>query len=224
MDDLVSIIILSFNTLKNTKICIESIKRHTTFPYELILVEQNSNDGSREYVKGLGCKNIFLNKNVGFAKGCNLGAKISSGNFLLFLNSDTIIVDPKWLEKMINGMYLNKADAINPRGNAAGLAKKLKEGDGDKETSFLSGFCLLIKKNIFEAVGRWDEKFIIGLSEDTDLCLKLHKMDFKMVVLSNVYIEHTGSVSFKANNIDTMGEVKKRNLKYLNQKWNTNYK
>ena len=60
---------------------------------EIIVVDNNSNDGIKEYLpsKFPGVKFIFNNENLGFAKACNQGSKISSGNYILFLNPDTVL-------------------------------------------------------------------------------------------------------------------------------------
>jgi GT2 family glycosyltransferase len=60
---------------------------------EIIVIDNNSSDGSKEYLpqKFTGVKFIFNDANLGFAKACNQGSKISSGNYILFLNPDTIL-------------------------------------------------------------------------------------------------------------------------------------
>lgn len=74
--------------------CVASIRNAATaISHETIIIDNNSNDGSKEYlpVKFPDLKFIFNKENVGFAKACNQGFKISSGKHVLFLNPDTIL-------------------------------------------------------------------------------------------------------------------------------------
>ena len=74
--------------------CLFSVqKAMQTIDGEIIIVDNNSNDGSKESLpsKFWGVKFIFNNENLGFAKACNQGSKISSGDFILFLNPDSVL-------------------------------------------------------------------------------------------------------------------------------------
>src|SRR6185436_12569503 len=76
--------------------CIDSIKKATRqINTEIIVLDNNSTDGSKEYLpaKITDVKFIFNDKNTGFAKACNRGFKNSSGKYILFLNPDTILTD-----------------------------------------------------------------------------------------------------------------------------------
>src|SRR6187399_341404 len=89
-----SVIIVSYNSMELIENCLFSIeKAMQTMDGEIIIVDNNSTDGSREYLppKFPGLKFIFNKENSGFAKACNQGSKISSGDHLLFLNPDTVL-------------------------------------------------------------------------------------------------------------------------------------
>jgi len=62
---------------------------------EIIIVDNNSTDGTKEHLpsKFTNVKFIFNDANLGFAKACNQGFKISSGNYILFLNPDTVLTE-----------------------------------------------------------------------------------------------------------------------------------
>ena len=89
----VSIIIVTYNTLKMTQECIDSVIRMTIgIDYEIILVDNNSQDGSKEFFgNDSRIKYIYSTKNLGFGKANNLGAEHSSGRYLFLLNSDTLL-------------------------------------------------------------------------------------------------------------------------------------
>lgn len=89
-----SIIIVNYNSRPLIEQCLVSISNATIgINTEIIIVDNNSNDGSKEYLpaKFNDIKFIFNDKNAGFAKACNQGFKISSGKQVLFLNPDTIL-------------------------------------------------------------------------------------------------------------------------------------
>src|SRR5258706_4719742 len=94
-----SVIIVSFNTQKILVDCLESITKNTKdLAYEVIVVDNGSKDGSSAMVKKYSEKHsavslIDAKKNLGFGRANNLGAKKAKGTYLLFLNSDTLILD-----------------------------------------------------------------------------------------------------------------------------------
>src|ERR1700752_3133405 len=91
-----SIIIVNYNSRRLLEQCIASIKKAIQkINSEIIVVDNNSTDGSKEYLPAnfTGIKFIFNNENTGFAKACNQGFKNSSGRYILFLNPDTILTE-----------------------------------------------------------------------------------------------------------------------------------
>jgi GT2 family glycosyltransferase len=89
-----SVIIVSYNSMGLLENCLFSVqKAMLKIDGEIIVVDNNSTDGSKEQLppKLAGVKFIFNNENVGFAKACNQGFKISSGKYVLFLNPDTVL-------------------------------------------------------------------------------------------------------------------------------------
>jgi GT2 family glycosyltransferase len=89
-----SVVIVSYNSIGVLENCLFSVqKTMQTIDGEIIIVDNNSNDGSKEYLpsKFPGAKFIFNNENLGFARACNQGFKISSGDYILFLNPDTVL-------------------------------------------------------------------------------------------------------------------------------------
>src|SRR3989339_862445 len=113
---LLSIIIVSFNTKEITRKCLLSLKKNFgNYPleHEIIVVDNNSNDGTVELLGDLekkysGNLHIILNnKNLGFGKGNNLGLEKSQGKYVLYLNSDAIVTDIDFRD-LINLMETHK--------------------------------------------------------------------------------------------------------------------
>lgn len=91
----VSVIIVNYNTIDMTRNCINSIFALTQgIMYEVILVDNNSTDGSKElFSKYDNINYIYLNENVGFGRANNIGIKMAKGRNVLFLNSDTKLIN-----------------------------------------------------------------------------------------------------------------------------------
>lgn len=91
----VSIIIINYNTLEMTRACINSIFEKTNdISFEVILVDNNSNDGSKSYFeKDSRIKYVYNDANLGFGRANNVGLKYAEGRNILFLNSDTLLVN-----------------------------------------------------------------------------------------------------------------------------------
>lgn len=92
----VSIIIVNYNTLELTLQCIESVFKQTKdVDFEVILIDNASSDGSSDAIKRLSPQTIVIecNENLGFSRANNLGAEKAQGKYLLFLNSDTILLN-----------------------------------------------------------------------------------------------------------------------------------
>ena len=104
-----SIVILTYNNLDYTKQCIESIREYTkNEEYELIVVDNLSTDGTREWLSDQEDIIKILNEeNKGFPKGCNQGIEISTGDNILLLNND-VIVTKNWLSNLITCLYSDK--------------------------------------------------------------------------------------------------------------------
>jgi GT2 family glycosyltransferase len=111
-----SVIVVSYNTKKLLKQCLDSVFKHTQgINFEVIVVDNASQDRSREYLKSQNSKLktttqnfklILNNHNLGFAKANNQGIKLAKGKYILLLNSDTILKENS-LKKMVDWMEVN---------------------------------------------------------------------------------------------------------------------
>ncbi|HEX7468213.1 MAG TPA: glycosyltransferase family 2 protein, partial [Methanobacterium sp.] len=103
VNPLISVIITNYNGKIHLKECLDSLERIDYDNYEIILVDNASVDGSVEFAKTIlpTIKVIPLDKNYGFAEGCNIGALEAKGEFIVFLNNDTR-VDAEWLSELVN--------------------------------------------------------------------------------------------------------------------------
>jgi hypothetical protein len=215
-----SIIILSFNTKDLTTACINAIiaqykQELEKDQFEIILVDNASTDETVSAVKKMnikGLKIIESKENVGFSKGCNLGAKNANGEHLLFLNSDTEIKDQGFL-KMVDYLEKNENEKVGILGGA------LKNADGTSQTSagkfynllnlflmlcgfdrrvsptkiqkvdWVSGASLMIRRKVFEQIGGFEKELFMYM-EDVELCFKAKKKGFLTYFYPEISLYH----------------------------------
>lgn len=224
-----SIIIVSYNTRKITLDCLNSIQnslKDSRLSYEIIVVDNNSSDGTVEMLEKTQSASwrikIILNKeNLGFAKANNQAVKEASGDYILFLNSDIIVLDDA-IEKLFNfykknedkinflgGKLLNKDLTPQPscgpfyslpvifsalflKGDYWGLTRyspnKLKQVD------WVSGACILTKKEYFNKIGCFDEKIFMYMDE-IDLLYRAKKSGYRAFFYPESRFIHLASAS-----------------------------
>jgi GT2 family glycosyltransferase len=223
-----SIVIINYNVRNLLKKCLESIfKCEKDIEFEVIVVDNNSNDHSQEMLKidFPQVKLIENKKNLGFSRACNQGIKESYGKYILLLNPDTELT-PGGFKKMIDFMDSKPEVGIcgprmmDQKGNLQFscrsfpsyltaisssqsilnrilpdnfLSKKylLKEKSHSQimEVDWVSGSCLLAKREMLEKVGFLDERFYMYV-EDVDLCYRAKKSGFSVFYFPQVTVIH----------------------------------
>lgn len=234
-----SIIIVTFNKLEYTINCIESIRKYTENQiYEIIIVDNNSTDGTGEWVKKQRDIKVILNsENLGFPKGCNQGIVASEeGNDILLLNND-IIVTENWLSNLNECLYSNdNIGAVGPVANSAAyyqsikvnytsvkelqtFASKFNNSNPEKweERQKLVGFCFLIRRKTLNSIGFLDENFTPGNYEDDDYSIRIINKGYKLYLCKDTFIHHYGGISFKRDK--KYGDLLEKNNNKFKYKW-----
>lgn len=201
---LVSIIIPNKDSLKYLKQCIDSILEKSTYKnYEIIVVENNSEtteifDYYKEIEQNEKIKVIKWESGFNYSAINNFAAQQAKGEHLLFLNNDTQVITPNWLEEMlmfcqrddigaVGAKLLFDDDTIQHAGvvvGIAGIAGHALAGNLNyypgyfnnlllaRNVSCATAACLMVKSKVFSQVGGFDENFVVALN-DVDLCLKI---------------------------------------------------
>ncbi len=100
-DKAVSIVIVTWNNLEYTKLCLESIQKYTKYPYRFVFVDNGSKDGTISYLKKVENSTLIKNdKNLGYAPGVNQGVSRVETEYFCLLNND-IIVSNNWLTDLV---------------------------------------------------------------------------------------------------------------------------
>ena len=227
----VDIVICVYNAVEETLGCLESIARNTTLPHTITVIDDKSSDVTRmqlrAYVRGKPWIRLIENeKNLGYTKSANIGMSRATAEWVVLLNSDTIVT-PGWLEGLFEVVQAHpKAAMVGPVSNAASWqsvpelhdvkggwsSNPLPEGVQPEDVSLLvnnlsprqfpeatllNGFCTLMKREVIEQVGYLDEvAFPMGYGEENDLCIRVRKAGYTLVVADHVYVYHVKSASF----------------------------
>lgn len=245
---LVSIIILVHNQLDYTRICIDSILAYTKERYELILVDNGSDEETQAYLQNElpqqvpeNClKVIRSEENLGFSKGNNQGLSIAIAPYLLLLNND-VVVTPGWLTGLIEcaekfpqagivGPMTNKAsgpqvlsnvgyDAMNLEGLFDFASQRSTQFKGQAKPYWrVVGFCMLVKRTVVERIGGLDDRYGLGNFEDDDYNIRSAIAGFESWLALDVFVHHFGSRTFNGAEID-MKESLHTNWSIFKEKW-----
>lgn len=246
---LVSIVMLTYNQLEDTKTCVESLFKHTVdVNYELIFVDNGSTkDDTKSYLEALkkehkNIKTIYNEENLGFACANNQGIEISEGEYVLLLNNDVILTDG-WLSRMINVAESDDRIGIvapctnHASGRQVVTFKGTEENDEEiqdfaKSTllknagnwisvSRVIGFCMLIKRDVIFKVGVLDEMFGPGGYEDYDYCMRVKQANYDIVIALGTFIFHIGGKGYSSNDMNYIN-LRSKNIELLIEKWTRN--
>jgi len=239
----VSIIILTWNALEYTQKCVNSIQNHTRYPHEIVFVDNASTDGTVEYLRKLikerpNYKLIENHENKGFAVGNNQGVAIATGEYVMLLNND-VLVSAGWLESLVESLEIDKnIGMVGPITNSISGRQQVNKIPYTDEQEFykfaqeirrtykgrltpryrVAGFAVLMRKALYEEVGGLDESFGTGNYEDDDLCLKVSKKGYAIMVDESVFIHHYRSQTFIDNKINYRDSLSVNGSKFK-EKW-----
>lgn len=210
---LVSIIIINYNGLSYIDKCLSSLLNQEYPNYEIIFVDNASNDNSFEYVVNNYKKINIINttKNIGYFGGCKEAIKYAKGYYFAFLNTD-IEVDKKWLIKLVNILEsdskiglatpkilkFNDKTKINSCGTEVqfnglaycrGLNNNEKEYNKLEEISAVSGCSFIINKNVLKEIGGLDENFFM-YSEDVDISWRAQLAGYNIIFVPSSVVYH----------------------------------
>ena len=203
---LVSIIIPVFNKLELTHQCLKAILKNTKYGnYEVIFVDNGSTDDTRNYlskIKAPNVRSVFNDENLGYVGGCNSGAAVAKGDYLLFLNNDTE-VQPNWLLNMVrlaetredagivgaklvypDGKLQEAGGIIFSDGNGWNYGRGLNPADPRfnfvRKVDYVSGAALMIKRSLWDKIGGFDLRYSPAYYEDTDLCFSARREGYQV--------------------------------------------
>ncbi|MDE6851565.1 MAG: methyltransferase domain-containing protein [Lachnospiraceae bacterium] len=240
----VSIILVTYNQLDMTRLCVDSIRSNVpNGTYEIIVVDNASTDGTAEWLSEQSdIRSILNSTNRGFPAACNQGAELAqNGNDIFLLNNDTIIMKNSIYTLRMALYEEEMTGAVSASSNNAGKRQEIDEKFEDIEEYIryakenngyhpdrhekrltLMGFALLTRYGIWRKVGGLDEIYGRGNFEDDDYCMKLLLSSYTLILCRDSFIYHFGHQSFQGMKKDQPAEYSllfHNNRDKFDQKW-----
>ncbi|EAQ81614.1 Glycosyl transferase, family 2 [Blastopirellula marina DSM 3645] len=227
----VDIVIPVHNAIDDVKACLESVAPTLEANHRLIIVDDGSDAPTRDYLQDFaaGRENVTLIRHdlaQRYTKAANAGLRASTAEYVVLLNSDTI-VPPQWLLKLLHcAESADEIGIVGPLSNAASWQSIPEMLDawgsmvvnalpGDKSVSdmdalcqdlsldafprvhLINGFCFCIKRRVIEKIGYLDEEtFPKGYGEENDYCFRATDAGFVHAVATHTYVYHAKSKSY----------------------------
>jgi GT2 family glycosyltransferase/glycosyltransferase involved in cell wall biosynthesis len=242
-EPLVSLIIPAHNQWAHTHACLATVVRHSDdIPYEVIVADDVSTDETKNISAHVdNILHIRNDENLGFLLNCNHAAQRARGKYLLFLNNDTN-VQKDWLKHLLDlvendasiGMVGSKL--VYPDGRlqeAGGIiwkdANGLNYGRLDdprkpeynylKDVDYISGACIMIRKELWDQIGGFDEQFTPAYYEDTDLAFMVRKLGYRVVFQPKSVVVHFEGISHGTDLGSGIKSYQVRNKELFLNKW-----
>ncbi len=222
---LVSIIIPSKDNPVILEQCLSSLRDKTNYKnYEITIVDNGSNAQNKEVYEMLcakyKCRYHYEKNDFNFSYMCNTGARISKGEYLLFLNDDIEIRDSIWLERMLGQAELAHVGAVGAKllypnttliqhdgviSIESGPVHEFAKMDDEESYYFnrnrldfnvlaVTAACLMVKRDKFDEIGGFDEELPVAYN-DIDICMKLVKAGYFNVIRNDAILNHHESIS-----------------------------
>ena len=196
----IDIVMPCYHNADITKNAVESIVKLTEdVNYKIIAVIDGQDSNLTDYFKTKKEHLTLYHKEpLGFIKSTNDGIRRTreDSDFVLLLNNDIIIEDPKWLIKLVNSFEFDTGAVAPVSDSVMGLQGRLYNNlPPEHYAKFLIGFCMLIRKDVLDKVGNLDERFGIGGQDDLDISIRIREAGYKLKINRSVFVHHIGFAS-----------------------------
>ena len=239
----VSIVIPVYNQFEYTYACVESIIRNSReVSYEILIADDCSTDLTEQIDDIIGGLHTIHNeKNLRFLLNCNHAAKQARGEYILFLNNDTQVQE-NWLEPLVSLMQkdpsigMTGSKLVYPDGRlqeAGGILwsdgsawnygnrsdPNAPEYNYVKEVDYISGASICIRRELWEEIGGFDERFVPAYCEDSDLAFEVRRHGYKVVYQPLSVVVHFEGISNGTNVASGQKAYQVINQKKFCEKW-----
>ena len=238
------LVIPVYNSFHHVRACLASVFKHSTLPYHAYILNDCSDQYTTESLKTFltdynpSCFTLINNeKNLGYLKNCNQGIRKGSNEFVVLINSDTIVTRG-YLEKVkatfstdtsigiINPVstWANWTRIPFPNGFNINDISAAVENYSDhtiKDINNASGFFFATRRKLYDELGLFDEVYDPGYYEEADFCMKAIAKGYRVVVNDSLYIFHYGWGSFME---DSRNKHMQNNKQIFLSRWGNDYK
>ncbi|MCC7436228.1 MAG: glycosyltransferase [Methanoregulaceae archaeon] len=233
----ISVVIPLYGGPDDLKHCLDSLQDCEDLLAQILVVDDASPDDAPAVAENRTGVTLLRNAtNLGFAATCNHGLAHAIGEHVLFLNSDTRLSRPALIRLVESIQASGSIAAAGPYSNEVGHFQRTRatytnpdhhrlfaedfalRRVEDRETDMLVGFCLLVRKSALDEVGPFDPGFGIGLFEDNDLCYRLRRKGYRLVISGRSFVHHEANRSLERSPEDKFAAFA-RNERYYRSKW-----
>lgn len=213
-----TVVIPCFNAWEYTEACLSSLARCTPEPYDLVLVDNGSTDGTSERFQAVGSGTLVRNaQNLGFSIAANQGIELSTGDVVVLLNNDTILTEG-WLRVLLDALADDEDVGVAvpvsnfvidpqtvPITYSAAPSEDLEAFAADRarrhsgrgrDLTRISGLCMAIRRDLLVQIGGFDPQFRLGNFEDDDFALRARAAGWRLRLCEDSFIHHFGHRSF----------------------------
>ncbi len=240
---LVSVIIPTHNNWHYTHSCLYSVLNNTAdILYDVVVADDASDDETKNILSHVsGIRVVRNEENLGFLRTCNRAAREAAGRYILFLNNDTN-VQYRWLKSLTAvlegdpGVGMVGSKLVYPNGwlqDAGGIIwndgscwiygrwddPEKSKYNQTAEVDYISGACIMIRKELWEEIGGFDERYSPAYYEDTDLAMEVRKRGYKVVYQPKSVVVHFEGMSCGRDNRKGVKSFQDINRKKFFSKW-----
>lgn len=233
----VSVVIPLHGGEEDIRICLDSLANCQDLLHETIVVDDVSPDGAAGVAEAYPFVKLMRNaENLGFAGTCNRGTEASTGDVVIYLNSDTAVPRAGLIRLVESLMESGSVGAAGPFTNNAGyeqptfvtytsletmelFARDFAHRDAeDRDVPMLVGFCLAVRRSVLDELGLFDTRFGRGLFEDNDLVYRIQRAGYRCRLASRAFVHHKGSQSL-GRMPESPSTLLARNMQVFHEKW-----
>jgi GT2 family glycosyltransferase len=226
---MVSVVLLAHNHARYTRMCLESVLRTRPLDLELVLIDNGSTDATPDVLEAVAadaeardaaCRVLRPGKNLGCCTARNMGVAHASGDEVVFLDNDTVVADPAWIEKLKAVLYSDERigivgpklcypfapHAIQCAGvgisrtgrvlfRGRGEPQDAPEYNAQRDVQCLISACWMFRRSLYDRVGGLDEIFNPIQYEDLDFCYRARSRGYRVVYTPEPVVYHWESIT-----------------------------
>ena len=223
MSTALSVVIGAVGNVELTRACIESVREFSILQPEIVLIDNGSTIAESVELATLGADVVIYSPTMlGYPKAMNAGVRAASGAYVCLLNNDAQVTQKGWDARMVTMLdIVPGAEIIGPYTDFVFSPGQQAAAPGAQdellETNRLAFVCAIMRRDLFERIGFFDEAYGLGNWEDTDLCMRVQLAGGRILIDPGVFVRHVGHQTMCK--LPQFGELLDSNRRLFLDKW-----